>query len=55
MSEGDFSVFVTRPICLSFLIIAVVTLFLPIVGPKLWDWWKRRSGRPVLPENETRK
>lgn len=53
MSEGDYSVFVTRPICLSFLIIAVVTLFLPIFGPKLWAWWKKRSGGPVLPENET--
>ena len=52
MSEGDYSVFVTRPICLSFLIIAVVTLFLPIVGPKVWGWWKKRSGGPVLPENE---
>ena len=49
MSEGDYSVFVTRPICLSFLIIAVVTLFLPIVGPKLWGWWKKRSGGPALP------
>ena len=53
MSEGDYSVFVTRPICLSFLIIAVVTLFLPIVGPKLWAWWKKRSGGPVLPDNKT--
>lgn len=53
MSEGDYSVFVTRPICLSFLIIAVVTLFLPIVGPKLWGWWKKRSGGPALPENGT--
>lgn len=53
MSEGDYSVFVTRPICLSFLIIAVVTLFLPIVGPKLWAWWKKRSGGPALPENGT--
>jgi putative tricarboxylic transport membrane protein len=50
MSEGDYSVFVTRPICLSFLIIAVVTLFLPMVGPRLWAWWKRRSAGPMLHE-----
>ena len=50
MHQGDFSVFVTRPICLTFLVIAVLTLFLPIVGPKLWAWWKKRSGGPEFPE-----
>ncbi len=31
MSHGDFSVFVTRPISLAFLIIAVLLLIVPIV------------------------
>lgn len=35
MSDGDFSVFVTRPISATFLGIAVLTLLLPIVGPKI--------------------
>ena len=51
MSGGDFSVFYTRPICLTFLVIAVLTLFLPMVGPKVWAWWKKRSGGPELVES----
>ena len=31
MSHGDFSIFVSRPICLAFLIIAVLLLIIPIV------------------------
>jgi putative tricarboxylic transport membrane protein len=50
MYQGDFSIFVTRPVCLTFLVIALITLFLPIVGPKLWGWWKKRSGGPELPQ-----
>ena len=52
MSQGDYSVFLTRPVCATFLAIAVMTLFLPIVGPKVWAWWKKRSGGPVLAEAE---
>jgi putative tricarboxylic transport membrane protein len=48
MSNGDYSVFFTRPICLTFLVIAVFTLFIPIVGPRVWSWWKKRSNGPVL-------
>ena len=44
MSGGDYSIFVTRPVCLAFLVIAVITLLLPMVGPKLWAWCKRRCG-----------
>lgn len=43
MSQGDYSVLYTRPICLTFLILAIVTLFLPIVGPKIWCWVKKSS------------
>jgi putative tricarboxylic transport membrane protein len=52
MSQGDYSVFLTRPVCATFLAIAVMTLFLPIVGPKVWAWWKKRSGGPLLAEAE---
>lgn len=44
MSEGDYSIFVTRPVCLAFLIIAGITLVLPVVGPKLWAWWRQHRG-----------
>ncbi len=53
MSGGDYSVFFTRPICATFLIIAVFTLFVPMLGPKVWAWWKKRSGGPVLPESKS--
>ncbi|WP_134497436.1 tripartite tricarboxylate transporter permease [Microvirga pakistanensis] len=43
MSDGDFSIFLTRPICLTFLIIAAVTLFLPIVGPKFSAWRRAKA------------
>lgn len=43
MSDGDFSVFLTRPICATFLGIAVLTLLLPIVGPKFGAWRRARK------------
>ena len=45
MSDGDYSVFVTRPICFAFLLLAATTLLLPVVGPPLLARWKRRAGR----------
>lgn len=45
MSEGDYSVFVTRPVCLAFLVIAFVTLILPVIGPKLLVWWRQHRGK----------
>lgn len=35
MSDGNMGVFVTRPICAVFLFLAVISLFSPILGPKL--------------------
>ena len=35
ISEGDLSIFLTRPVCAAFLVIALITLLLPIIGPKL--------------------
>ena len=35
ISEGDLSIFLTRPVCAVFLVIALITLLLPIIGPKL--------------------
>lgn len=35
MSDGDMSVFITRPICAIFLLLAIVSLLSPILGPKL--------------------
>jgi putative tricarboxylic transport membrane protein len=35
LSSGDVSIFYKRPITLTFLVIALLTLFAPIVGPKL--------------------
>jgi len=43
MSDGDFSVFLTRPICATFLVIAVITLLLPVVGPKFGAWRRARK------------
>lgn len=45
MSEGDYSVFVTRPVCLAFLVIAFVTLIFPVIGPKLLAWWRQHRGK----------
>jgi putative tricarboxylic transport membrane protein len=38
ISQGDLSVFVTDPLSLAFLIIAVLAL----AGPFAWRWWNRR-------------
>lgn len=35
MSDGNMGVFVTRPICAVFLLLALISLFSPILGPKL--------------------
>jgi putative tricarboxylic transport membrane protein len=43
MSDGDFSVFLTRPICATFLAIAIITLLLPVVGPKFGAWRRARK------------
>ncbi|WP_207765873.1 tripartite tricarboxylate transporter permease [Pleomorphomonas carboxyditropha] len=54
MSDGDFSVFLTRPICATFLVIAAVTLLLPVVGPKIGAWRRiRRAASADDPTNST--
>ena len=35
ISQGDYSIFFTKPICLTFLLIAFFSFFLPILGPIL--------------------
>ncbi len=35
MSDGNLSIFVTRPLCLIFLLISLASLLLPIFGPRL--------------------
>jgi len=44
MSDGEFSIFWTSPVCATFLVIAVLTLLLPIFGPKISAWRKARRG-----------
>lgn len=44
MSEGDPMVLLTRPICATFLAIAVLTLLLPVFGPKIKSLMKVRRG-----------
>lgn len=44
MSEGDPSIFLTRPVCAIFLAIALVTLLLPIFGPRLKALWRKQPG-----------
>lgn len=41
ISRGDFSIFFTRPISLSFLILAVFILAI-VLGPGLYRRWKAR-------------
>lgn len=43
MSEGDPFILLTRPICAGFLIIALITLFAPIIGPHIKRLWKSRK------------
>ena len=43
----------TEQICATFLLIALFMLCLPVVGPKVWAWWKKRSGGPELREVES--
>lgn len=43
MSDGHFSIFVTSPVCAVFLVIALLTLLRPILGPKLKAWWQKRN------------
>ena len=33
MSQGSYSIFVTHPICLIFLVISLVSIFSPLIGP----------------------
>ncbi|GGA53127.1 tripartite tricarboxylate transporter permease [Hafnia psychrotolerans] len=42
ISEGDPSIFLTRPVCAVFLSIALVTLLLPIIGPRLKALWRKQ-------------
>ena len=42
MSQGDVSIFFTRPVCATFIVIAVLTLFLPIVSP-MWKNWRQKT------------
>lgn len=44
MSEGDPSVFLTRPVCAVFLAIALITLLMPIFGPRLKAMWRKQPG-----------
>ncbi|MDA3133808.1 tripartite tricarboxylate transporter permease [Atlantibacter subterraneus] len=44
MSEGDPSVFLTRPVCAVFLVIALITLLMPIFGPRLKAMWRKQPG-----------
>lgn len=43
MSQGDVTVLLTRPICATFLVIALLTLLLPIVGPKVRSFLRVRK------------
>lgn len=43
MSQGDASILLTRPICAIFLVIAAVTLLLPIISPNLKAWRAKRK------------
>lgn len=42
MSDGDFSIFARSPVCAVFLVIALLTLTLPIIGPRIKVWRKGR-------------
>ncbi|PWC09263.1 C4-dicarboxylate ABC transporter permease [Brenneria roseae subsp. americana] len=42
MSQGDPSIFFTRPVCAVFIIIALLTLFLPIFSPAIKKWRQKR-------------
>jgi putative tricarboxylic transport membrane protein len=39
ISQGDLSTFVTRPISLTLLLLAVLAL----LAPRLWSWWRSRA------------
>ena len=41
ISQGDWGTFVTRPVSLTILVVAVIAL----VGPRLYEWWGRRARR----------
>lgn len=43
MSDGSLSVFVTRPICAIFLLLAIISLFSPILGPAVKKVLKRKK------------
>ncbi|AJY47465.1 tripartite tricarboxylate transporter permease [Martelella endophytica] len=53
MSDGDPSIFVTSPVSAIFLTIAILTLLLPIVGPKIKAFRKMRAASGGKAENET--
>ena len=43
MSKGSFSIFFTRPICLIFLLISVLSLMSPLYGQTVKKIWKNRK------------
>ena len=43
MSKGSFSIFFTRPICLVFLLISVLSLMSPLYGQAVKKVWKNRK------------
>lgn len=43
ISEGDPMIFLTRPVCAVFLGIAILTLLLPIFGPRLKALWRKQT------------
>lgn len=42
VSDGDWTIFFTRPICLTFIVLAAISFALPLIGPYIA---RRRSGR----------
>ena len=46
MSDGDFSIFATSPVCAIFLIIALLTLTIPVIGRKIKGGGVRLARQP---------
>ena len=45
LSRGSLSIFVTRPICLALLVIALLTFFLPVVRKAIGAAKAKHSGK----------
>jgi putative tricarboxylic transport membrane protein len=46
ISQGDYSIFITHPICLAFIIVSIFSFF----GPLVWPLLKNRK-RPAVTDN----